>query len=288
MSWRVVSAASIGALAALQPLAEQVFGAAARHPTWFRRKLVRECIDPALSQVAIRDDAPPGDPRGWIGYILVGRPPSGLPGARAAGAGVLAPWRRRGVGTALLDAAATDAAAHGARILELSAQRELESFYVDRAFAVQQRVTTLLSFARGPGLGATAAGLDADDGRIELHGFLPEAWSRSPPDERSVVRTTVPGVVHWLCREAQAIAVHRTTIARAAAGTDAACRSFAALLEAMPSPTPVLALAMPEVSSITASLRDAGWTDIQRSTVVHRRLCAHPPGSAGQPAVGRR
>jgi GNAT superfamily N-acetyltransferase len=126
VSWRIVPGTEIGDLVRLQPVAEQAFGVGDRRPEWFTDKLDRECIDPALTQVALHGDDP-------IGYVLVGSPPSCAPALRAAGTAVLRAWRGRGIASALLDAVSEAAAGEP---LELWAQDEVTPFYVARGFVL--------------------------------------------------------------------------------------------------------------------------------------------------------
>ena len=61
----VVGGEAIGELAALQPVAEAIFGRGRRGPAWFRRKLGREGVDARLCAVALAaDDA------AVLGYAL--------------------------------------------------------------------------------------------------------------------------------------------------------------------------------------------------------------------------
>jgi len=265
VTWRIVAGTEVGDLVRLQSLAEQVFGAGDRRPQWFVDKLDRECVDPALTQVAMLD----GDP---IGYALVGRPPSSAPILRAAGTAVLQAWRGRGIASAMLDAA-TQASA-GAP-LELWAQDELVPFYASRGFALVRSVTTLLAFARGtdfelPPLQPWSTG----DG-IELHAYLEEAWTRTNAARRHTLVFDDLGACVHVCREGRAFALHRTVVRDIARAPEV----FDRVLERLPTATPVVAIALPDtdvapqramVSSVTHSLRAAGWVDIQRSRILRR------------------
>ncbi len=275
MNWRVVSAADVGATVRLQSLAERVFGAADRRPDWFARKLVRECIDPSVSRVAVIGDDPE-DPRSWIGYVLVGRPPSRWPLARAAGTGVVAPWRGRGVATALLEASAAACAQAGATGLEIGATRDVEGFYTARGFVLERHVTTLLAFAKGrpQELPGPRPWDDASLGTFELQAYLAEAWTHSPAAERHTLQWPELRACVHVCREGRAFALHRTLIEPTF--DPAIHRIFDDVLERLSAAAPVILIAIPEVSSITASLRASGWVDIQLGSNLCRPLGTAP------------
>lgn len=274
MSWRIVPAAALGDVAALQPVAESVFGAGDRRRDWFRRKLARERIDPDLSRVAIAGGGTDVD--ACIGYVLVGRAPSQWPIVRTAGTAVIGAWRRRGVASALLDAAGAAAAGVGATALELWAERGREAFYGARGFGLHRRTTTLLAFARGvvgelPG----PAAWGDEQHVLELHGYLAEAWEGTAAHERHTLAWPELGVVAHVCREGRAFAIHRMYAPMASTAAPhhvAFTTAFDHLLERLPSAAPVIAIALPEVSSITASLRTAGWIDVQRTSILRRSL----------------
>ncbi len=268
MSWSIVAAREAGGLAGLQPLFEQVFGAGDRAPGWFVRKLARECLDDALSHVAFVGDEP-RDPRSWIGFVLAGQPASRGPTVRAAGVGVLAAWRRQGVAAALLDSLAT--ASIDATAIEVAADPAALPMYRACGFVEVRATATLLAFGRGPLTPLPpAAPWDTPSRSIELHGDLQEAWERTPDTERSTLSWTEPSVTHHVSREGRAFAVHRTV------GADTRTRdvelAFDRLLERLPDGAPVLALALPQVSSITEFLRSAGWVDVQYAAIVRRAL----------------
>lgn len=268
MSWSIVAAGEAGGLAGLQPLFEAVFGAGDRPPGWFARKLARECLDDELSRVAFVGDEP-RDPRSWIGFVLAGQPPSRGPTVRAAGVGVLAAWRRQGVAAALLDSLA--ATSSGATAIEVAADPAALPLYRACGFVEVQATTTVLGFGRGPLAPLPPpAPWDAPSQPLELHGYLQEAWERTPDAERTTLSWIEPNVTHHVCREGRAFAVHRTLVADARAHDVET--AFDRLLERLPDGAPVLVLALPQVSSITGSLRSAGWVDVQSAAIVRRAL----------------
>ncbi|MBP7287999.1 MAG: GNAT family N-acetyltransferase [Nannocystaceae bacterium] len=295
MTLRIVAAHAIGGALRLQSLAEQVFGAQHRDAQWFARKLHRELVDDTLSMVAVDGDDL-DDPRAWLGYVLVGRPPSCAPAARTAGTAVIAPARGRGVATALLEAAARTCADAGLRSLQLWAEQARESFYCARGFELQMRFSTMLAFARGPAAPwpGPLPWRPPDEPALQLlpHGFLPEAWERTPAHERATWSLTSPLARVHVAREARAFAVHGVWLADL---RDAA-RVLDAVLTRLPTDAPVVAVALAEpdaspahatassseqedaaaVSSITAPtvarLRRLGWLDAQRGAILQRRL----------------
>jgi GNAT superfamily N-acetyltransferase len=262
VSWRIVPGTELGDLARLQSVAELAFGKGDRRPQWFTDKLYREHVDAALTQVAMVDGEP-------VGYVLAGRPPSLAPIARAAGTAVLEQWRGHGIATALLRAATPDTA------LELWAEPRLESFYASRGFAVHRRVTTLLAFARGT-TSDLPAPLEWDTSgtelpSIEIHAWLAEAWTRTPPSRRHTLRMDDLGAVVHVAREGRAFVLHRTTVRDPKHALDV----FDRVLERLPNAAPVLAVALDVahsmmVSSVTASLRRGAWVDAQRISILRR------------------
>lgn len=288
---QLVPLGELGSPSRIQPLVETIFGGT-RKPGWFERKLVRECVDASLSRVAVVGD--PQDPAAWIGYVLVGRPPSSWPRARAAGTGVLASHRRTGVARALLDDVAQACRVAGAHTLELWAERSLEPFYAACGFVAERRLVTLVARGRGVIDGDHTAGA-WDEARaigapmIEIHSWLREAWERTATDERRTLRIDELGAVMHVTSEHDAWAIHRTCIARPAvtdpgvtdpavtdpAFVDVAARVFDAALDRLPHGDAVFAVALPEpsvVSSITPRLRAQGWLEAQRATVLVRAL----------------
>lgn len=263
VTWRIVAGTVVGDLVRLQSLAEQAFGAGDRRPQWFTDKLDRECVDPELTQIAMLGDDP-------IGYVLVGRPPSCAPAVRAAGTAVLQAWRHRGIASALLDSA-TQAAADAP--LELWAQDELAPFYVARGFTLVRSVTTLLAFARGTRSELPPPQPWANGGGFELHAYLQEAWTRTDPTRRHTLVFEDLGARVHVCCEGRAFALHRTVVDDVARAPEV----FDRVLERLPAAAPVIAIALPEpnpktkvVSSVTLTLRAAGWVDIQRSRILRR------------------
>jgi len=138
-------------LSTLEALVVEVFGAGDRPRGWFERKLSREVVDPALSKIAV-------DRRGRrIGFLL-GSAPASLPGvARLVSLGVLPTSRRQGIGRALIEAAATTAAAAGLGSMTALAEADRRSFYTDTGFSPEAVLRTILAPRRSPESAPTRA-----------------------------------------------------------------------------------------------------------------------------------
>ncbi len=274
MTERIISLADIGDPLRVQPLAEAIFGRGDRRPDWFARKLVREHVDPGLSQLAIAGE--PGDPACWGGYVLVGTPPSRAPAARTAGTGVRVEARGRGLGTALLEAAANAARCAGFAALELWAEHARGSFYAAHGFVVQRSFETWLTFARGQTEDRLPAPLPFDRTKTLVIGeFLREAWEHSDAGERHSFDHG--GVRVQVAREGVAFAIHRV-LADPEIPADLIAEALRRVVERLPAPAPIVAIALDTVSSITgplgACLARDGWRVVQRGAVMLRQLGA--------------
>lgn len=266
----VVPASEVGDVVRLEALARDVFGPGQRPQGWFARKLRREHVDPALSRVAVASGCAPQDAGAWLGYVLVGTPPSLGTAARTAGTGVLARARGHGIASALLDAAAQATAASGRAHLELVAEAPTEAFYRARGFVVVRRLVTVLEFGRGapPGRRIAAASAHEDeDGATELDlgsALLPEAWHGTEATARHCIRTA--GARARITDEGRAALVHGV-------GADDRVSLDAALdevLDALAPARPALLAMLDEVSPITARLQSRGWSPVQRGTLLRR------------------
>ncbi|MBC8074178.1 MAG: hypothetical protein IAG13_38015, partial [Deltaproteobacteria bacterium] len=164
--------------------------------------------------------------------------------------------------------------AHGHTALELWAEHGREAFYTRCGFTPVLAFETLLAFARGePGSALPEATTwDPPVAMIELHGWLREAWERTPFDQRASFRSDELALAH-LAREGRSFAIHRTLLAPDVAdAVPDVLACFDRLLQRLPAPAPVLAIALDRVSSITAALREHGWSVAQRGTVMSLRL----------------
>jgi hypothetical protein len=278
---RIVSLAHLGrdptvVAARLQPLAESIFGAGDRRPDWLARKLFRECVDVDLSRLAIAGDDP-DDASAWLGYVLVGTPPSLRPAARTAGTGVVAYARGAGLGRALVESALAGVAARDdLDSLEILAEQGRETFYSRLGFVPVQSLATLLAFGRGEVALQLPPAAPWDDGTpaTDVQAFLAEAWSRTPASERGTFELATPHgrVTLHVCREGVALAIHRTRVdAPLECVNTAASAAYDAFLDAIPDGTPALLVGIDRVSSVTRSLDASGWIVVQRATLVRAR-----------------
>jgi GNAT superfamily N-acetyltransferase len=290
VSVRIEPLAVLGDPVRLQPLAERIFGKGSRRDDWLARKLVRECVDPHLSRIAIDGDT--DDPDAWQGYVLVGTPASRHPAARTAGTGVAPHARGRGLGRALVESALLAVARAGDHdALEILAEHGREPFYERLGFARVRPFATLLAFGRGPENAVLELPpplpWDPEIGCREHQGFLAEAWHGTPAHERGSFAIATPhgnAIVH-VCRENRALAIHRTVVTTADAKRDDTIADAAldALLARVPAATPVVLVGTHRVSSVTDDSPQSPhsrWIVVQRGTLVRAR--------AGQRAGGPR
>ena len=270
---RIVPLTAIGRPASLVALAEAVFGVGDRRPGWFARKLLRECVDADLSHVAVTATGDPTDPQCWLGYVLVGTPPSLGSAARTAGTGVVEAARGRGIGTALLAAAATATRASGRTHLQLLSAPPRVGYYLRQHFTVVHRLVTLLRPSTGvvgaplPGPQPWAPSRPASRVLVQ---WLPEAWAHS--DSRHTL--VLPHATAHVSAEGRAWLVHRL-VTHSATDTRLEARVIAtadALLRRLPQGHPVLLPLIEEVSRITAAWLAAGWHPIQRGTLLQLDL----------------
>ncbi|MFO7565727.1 MAG: GNAT family N-acetyltransferase [Enhygromyxa sp.] len=276
----IVGAEALAELAALEPIAEAVFGRGRRQPGWFARKLAREGVEARLSSVAA---TVPGEALGLeriCGYLLLGRAPSRAAVARGSGVGVLASARGRGIGRALIEHALARAGAAGCDAVEFLAEPERVGWYLAQGFVVTHEQLTLLAL----GTGAPAAALrdhetpPARPARAEpLWSWVPEFWDKTPSAEQALVE--LGGARMWLTREGRAWLVHRCEPNDPAV----AVRGLAALRRELAPTTPLLLYPCPADAPWLDRLREAGFAPAQRAFVVRR-----PSAGAGQSALGRR
>jgi GNAT superfamily N-acetyltransferase len=262
----IVEAGAVGSLARLEPLARRIFGEGDRPEGWFARKLDRECVDPSLSRLAIRDGGDLDDPGAWLGYALVGRPPS-LPGtARTAGIGLVPSARGRGLGRRLCEAVQGAARSHGLHRLHVPAEAALAPFYARLGFREHRRVQTLLQFGSGPStdLGAPAA-WDDHGGGVVVSAWLREAWERTPAAMRGTAR--LRGSTFHVAREGMALACHRCVVDPALSTEDAAA-TVDELRNLVRDGTPLIVVHGDAVSSVTAALRARGWVAVQHGVAM--------------------
>lgn len=263
-------------LAALEPLAETIFGRGERVPGWFARKLVRECVEPAASALLMADDE-------VVGLALVGRPPSLGELARGAGVGVHPELRGQGSGSRLLAHACALAQARGARALEFWAEPARVEWYRRQGFAATRAWWTLLAHATGANpcdesLRPCASLPEAS--AATLWAWTAEAWLRTPSEQRFVLAATQARLElrAWLTREGRAWLVQRLDV-RDVGGepghvldTDQRLAALARVRDALPRAAPLLAFPCPAQREWTSAALSHGWSIAQRSWLVRREL----------------
>ena len=238
-------------LAGLEPLARRIFGDGDRPQGWFARKLHRECVDPSLSRLVIADEP--------IGYALVGRPPSLPSTARTAGVGLVPQFRGRGLGLALVRDVMETVREAGLSRLRIPAPADLVPFYERAGLASSVRRTTLLHFGRGTAdaftLGEAEPWGDAAPATAQ---WLRDAWDRTDPALRATIR--FGDASFHLAREGVAVVLHRCR----ANTVDA----FERLRWSVRDGTPLIVVHIDPVSTITATLHERGWTDVQQTVLM--------------------
>lgn len=261
MSPRIVPASDRD-LADLQPLAEGIFGAAGRTPGWFRRKLIREAVDPHASSLALGTGDIP------VGYMLIGAPdPEGV--VFGAGLGLLPAWRGHGLGAALVDATCERLRAAGISAVRLLADPQHHGFYRRQGFVeVAQQHT----------MGAVGTGVSDLD--FAAHPPRPwplpgtshaqwsaGTWDRTPADQRASVQLTEHAWAH-LSREGQAVLGHRLSV-----DDDTHVPAALTALRGRLSPrTTVLLYGCEPVSCVTVTCLAGGWQVLQHAHVMERRF----------------
>jgi GNAT superfamily N-acetyltransferase len=260
---RVIPAAMVGDPLRLASLVARVFGEGDRPAGWFARKLARERVDLALSQLAIDGDAE--DPGAWLGYVLVGAPPSLGGRARTGGTGVIPTARGRGIGSMLLSAARAAARARGISALQIVAEHGRQGFYEKAGFVPVRGWDNVLAFARG----GAAAPAPAARGWHEVVGSERAAWSPEAWEVAHEAATwSSPDATIHASREGTATILHRLC-----ARDDASARAaVATLLDRLPAATPVVVPGVDPVSSITQMLSMLGFVTVQRATLMEVTL----------------
>jgi GNAT superfamily N-acetyltransferase len=266
-TFTVVAAREVGGAARLESLALAVFGPGDRPAGWFARKLRRECVDEDLSSVAVATGVDPATPRAWLGYVLVGAPPSASPTVRTAGTGVRPNARGRGIGTALLARVRAAAAERGAGPIELFADPPTLPFYRAFGFVPVASLVTL----RGHGQGrdqarrapAGAAAWSSVSGARSICAWTPEAWAAS--EGRAAIADAHGRVQALVSREGTAFLVQRWSTGQATPLHDAVRE----LADALPEGAPWLVPWLGDVSPVTAELCAAGLQPAQRAVALH-------------------
>ncbi|WP_146658517.1 GNAT family N-acetyltransferase [Enhygromyxa salina] len=259
---KIVGGEQLGELSQLQAVAESIFGRGQRQPGWFRRKLTRAGVEPGLSAVAMQGDEVQG-------YALLGRVASLGSIARGAGVGVVEAARGRGLGRALIDFASERARAAGFASIQFLAEPERLDWYLGQGFISVDAQLSLLGFGLGREQGEppVTAAAGARLGPAPLWSWFPEAWERTPANERAQVE-----VEHgraWLTREGRAWLVHRAELS--AAGSSVS-ELMLALRRRIDVTTPVVVYPCSADAAWLEALLASGFEVVQRSHVVRRSL----------------
>lgn len=262
-------------LDALAPVAEAIFGRGQRVPGWFARKLAREGVEPGLSTLVCRGEVP-------VGYALLGRAPSRGPIARGAGLGLTEALRGRGWGRRLLTRTLERAAIGGCASVEFLAADERLTWYRRAGFEPVRAALTLAANGTSPDLDLAGAALDPRTalGPAPLWSWFPEAWQRSLAGRRLLVELDA-GARVWLLREGRAWLAVRAELGPKADPL-AALTELRARLDRS---TPLLLYPCPAADAWVHELIAAGFTPLQRATLV-RRPTSPAPSEAPTTSAG--
>ncbi|MEM9460676.1 MAG: GNAT family N-acetyltransferase [Myxococcota bacterium] len=269
---RIVPARTLGDPRRLEPLARQIFGPGDRPAGWFSRKLRRERVDPDLSPVAIEADAPAHDPAGWLGYVLVGTPPSRGDAVRTAGTGVQPRARGQGVGGRLLETVIRWSRDAGYRRVELLAEHATLPFYRRHGFSSRHPTVTAVAFGHGTRTAWVPPPPWGELGPQEHEpvAWLPETWAGTERTHRRGLRwpTRAGPVTAWISQEGVAWLVQRLVAPRSVPLTYLAATLRAQIPLAAPLVLPLLPADAPQ----TRALLDMGWSVAQRGALLECRL----------------
>jgi GNAT superfamily N-acetyltransferase len=253
-------------LVALQALTEQIFGVGQRAPGWFRRKLIREGVEPRLSAIAI--DRASGEP---CGHVLVGGAASLGNRVRGSTIAVTTAMRGRGIGRALIDFADARAHACGFEQLEFLCEDERLNWYLRQGFTLVERQLSLCASGLGlhdelpTGVEIEAAPLSRDP----LWTWLPEIWMRTPTSERAYLELDASGHGRariWLTREGRAWLAQRLELDHG----EALVHVVGQLRRKLATDTPLLLYPCTAETPTTEALTSAGFMPMQRSSLVRR------------------
>lgn len=254
---RQVPVEHIGDPTLLEPLARKIFGDGQREDGWFARKLRRECVLPSRS-ILLTHSRDATDPEGWLGYGLVGRPPSLGRVARTAGIGLIPAWRGRGLGMSLLHGLQRAAHHDGAEELRVPASPNAVSFYARCGLSRHSTAYTLW---------ATGVGDETVDGPPEpwespcpgplRSGWFRESWERTPQARRRTVRLRGGAERFDVSMEGSAQLAVRWTSKEG--GTEGAT----AWLRALSRGTPALLHEIDAASPELPALLEHGWSVAQ-------------------------
>lgn len=273
MTLRIVPASVVGDIRRLEPLATRIFGVGDRPEGWFARKLHRECVDPALSRLAVDGDAE--DPRSWLGYVLVGAPPSVHPAARTAGTGVIPEARGEGIGHSLVREAFAGVLRGGFRALQIPADPTRSNFYLRLGFEPIRNEVTLLSFGTGhadPSWGVNAPWTLRRE-RV-LGEWLKEAWSRGEIQSQAeaIVNGPQARLRALISREGTARVAHRVLLSGDAQTEEGVLKLLGGLRDQVALGAPLVLPGFPSYLTLLEAMVDDGWSIAQRTQVMERRI----------------
>lgn len=257
--------ASIGTPERLEPLARAVFGDGQRPHGWFERKLARECVVPDRSLVVSRSpDA--NDADAWVGYGLLGQPPSLGSTARTAGIGLKPASRGRGIGRRLVRGLLEQARLAGTDGLVIPASTAARAFYERCGLAPRGVTHTLLAFGRGSATPTIDESWDATTPGPTQSGWFREAWEHTLARTTTRVRggrdrfdVSFEGTAH--------VAMRWTS----ADGLPEGPRDW---LQTVPTGAPALLHEVPADAPFLSGLLDEAWTVVQ-TTVAMRASWAN-------------
>ncbi len=252
-------------LAGLEPLFERTHGGGARNPGWLPIKLKRECVDLNASCVVRAPSAGDRDPT-WLGFALVGTPPSLAPCARMSGMGVVPRYRGRGLARRMLAHIQGALPSTHDKLRCLSEPRN-RSMYAHLGFQESHHIATLLHFGAGSNT-ALADPLDARPGRGEIIAqWLDETWVHSPVESKRLWETEDGRA--YLTREGCSLLVHRFELADTSE-IERGALILDQLRASVERDTPVLVYGWPDDPDALRSVERRGWQVAQRACVMVR------------------
>jgi len=250
---RAVPVESVGDATLLEPLARAIFGEGQRPQGWFAQKLRRECVLPPRS-ILLTQSVDATDPAAWVGYGLLGRPPSLGSLARTAGIGLIPAWRRRGLGAALVEGLKDAARGDGANGLLIPSSPEAVPFYTRCGLSKHNTRHTLRATGLGNGMvRGVAEPWDSPCPGPMRSGWFAEAWERTPQDRRCTLRLRGDSDRFDVSMEGSAQLAVRWT------SKDGGAEGASAWLRTMSAGTPALIHDLPVSAPELPALLKRGW-----------------------------
>jgi GNAT superfamily N-acetyltransferase len=252
-------------LAGLEPLFEETHGGGARNPGWLPIKLKRECVDLNASCV-VRTVATDASEPMWLGFALVGTPPSLAPCARMSGMGVVPLYRGRGLARRMLAHIQCTLPATHYELRCLSEPRN-RNMYTHLGFRESHNIATLLHFGAGSDT-ALRDPNDASPGSGEvISQWLDETWTHSPAASKQVWETDDGRA--YLTQEGCSLLVHRFELANTSE-IERGALVLDGLRLSVKQGTPVLVYGWPDDPDALRSVDLRGWQVAQRACVMVR------------------